>query len=59
MSMADPKFLKFIYSLIILPVLIFLKKNTPSIENIKKISSNNPKTFAKDGSEKVIVWIKA
>ena len=58
-SIAWPKFLKFIVSSITSPLVISLKKKTPRIENMNKMSINNEKTFIREGKEKVMVEIRA
>lgn len=54
-----PKSLKFLISLITLPSVSELKKNTAKIEKIKRTSINSRNTFERGPTESVIVCINA
>jgi hypothetical protein len=54
-----PKSLKFLISLITLPSVSALKKNTAKIEKMKRTSINSRNTFESGPTDSVIVYIKA
>jgi len=53
------KFVKFVFSSIIFPIMIFLNKKFPSTADIKYTSISKENTLARDGRENVIVYISA
>lgn len=54
-----PQFVKFLYSLIMSPLVMPEKKNTPRIENINRTSIRSKNTLANAPTDNVIVDIKA